>query len=518
MNSHLTKWEWIFVLAAGWIAALGVLYPASLYGAGVSSDSMFYLSSADNFARGAGFTDFKGDPLIDFPPLYSFILGFLRAISGISSSILGLVLNAAVMALLVVSTGILLRRCFPERRIWFYLGVLLTLVFLPLYTLGANIATDLLYILLTVWFCLAAQSYLENKRFAWLVAMTALAAACAMLRWIGLAVVAAQFLLVFIAYRHDMKKAFLYATVSSGLAFLPAALWIGVHNVWLSGTWGRATLSSQYVDVAGNLRLMGERMLAWTAPNPVTTFVPLVVVFILAILILNRGKDYRRWLTRLIHNPIMPVILVTLIYFVAVTLTGYTGDHLQSFDDRYQAPLYAFILVVLFASLDELVFSHLTGKAYTAVTLLVIAIFGVWGVYRLDLLVTFARTSRGLGVVAYNDYNTQKFFKSGLVDFLKTNPPSAAMTIYTNEPEALYFLLNRLVEMSPANAAGYYADPELLKAQFPSWPKEEEAYLVWFKPNVKRHHYIPGQLEELSLMERLYKARDGEVYLVRPKE
>ncbi len=91
------------------------------------------------------------------------------------------------------------------------------------------------------------------------------------------------------------------------------------------------------------------------------------------------------------------------------------------------------------------------------------------------------------------------------------------MTIYTNEPEAIYFLLNRLVKMSPANPAGYYADPELLKALFPSWPNEEEAYLVWFKPNVKRHHYSPGQLEELSLMERLYKARDGEVYLVRPQ-
>ena len=209
MNSHLTKWEWSFVLAAGLIAALGVLYPASIYGAGVSSDSMFYLSSADNFAAGAGFTDFKGDPLIDFPPLYSFILGVLRAISGhiLFSSGSGSQCRCHGPAR-GVSTGVLLRRCFPERRIWFYLGVLLTLVFLPLYTLGANIATDLLYILLTVWFCLAAQSYLENKRFAWLAAMTALAAACAMLRWIGLAVVAAQFLLVFIAYRHDMKKGF----------------------------------------------------------------------------------------------------------------------------------------------------------------------------------------------------------------------------------------------------------------------------------------------------------------------
>ncbi len=93
----------------------------------------------------------------------------------------------------------------------------------------------------------------------------------------------------------------------------------------------------------------------------------------------------------------MPVVLVTLIYFVAVTLTGYTGDHLQIFDDRYQAPLYFFILVVLFASLDELVFSHLTGRVYTAVTLLVLAILGVWGVYRARFAGNFRPYLQGIG-------------------------------------------------------------------------------------------------------------------------
>ena len=237
-----------------------------------------------------------------------------------------------------------------------------------------------------------------------------------------------------------------------------------------------------------------------------------------AILLLNRGRDYKRWLGRLAHNPILPVILLTLVYFVAVTLTGYTGDHLQSFDDRYQAPLYFFILVVLFATLDELIFSHVHGRIFTFVTLLVVAILGAWIVYRGEMLVSFARLSRGLGVVAYNDYNTQKFFRSDLVDYLRNNTLAQNLTLYTNEPEAMYFLFNRRVEMSPANPLDYYADPAILKTLYPSWPPEGEAYLVWFKPNIKRHHYSPGQLEEISLMQRLYKTRDGEVYLVRPKE
>ena len=138
----------------------------------------------------------------------------------------------------------------------------------------------------------------------------------------------------------------------------------------------------------------------------------------------------------------MPVILVTGVYFVAVTLTGYTGDHLESFDDRYQAPLYYFILLLLFVSLDELVFSHLRGRALTAALALVVAVFAVWGAYRLDLLVSFARASRGQGVVPYNTYNTQKLLRSGLVTFLQQHPFPPGAAIYTNETEALYTLLH----------------------------------------------------------------------------
>jgi hypothetical protein len=212
------------------------------------------------------------------------------------------------------------------------------------------------------------------------------------------------------------------------------------------------------------------------------------------------------------------VILTVLVYFIAVTLTGYTGDHLETFDDRYQAPLYYFILIILFASLEELIFSHLKGHFTSAVMLLVIAVLGVWGVYRADLLVTFARTSRGQGVVAYNIYNTQKLMESGLVGFLKENPLPQDITVYTNESEALYFLLHRQVKMAPFDSTNYYANTAVLKSLYPRWPAEEEAYLVWVKPNAKRHHYSPRQLKQLAKMEPLFIARDGEVYLVKPKK
>ena len=518
MNGRLTVWEWIFAVAAGLAAAWILLSATAVYGAGVSSDSIFYLSSADNFANGVGFVDFKGDPLTDFPPLYPLILGVLSRASSISPFVWGRFFNALVIALLVINTGILLRRCFPQGRIWFYLGVLATMVFLPLYTLGANIATDLFYILLTVLFCLAAQNFFDNRRVSWLVVMTGLAAMCALLRWIGLAVVLSQFVLVLLVFQPDLKKALIYAVISSGLAILPVAMWLGVHNMVMSGTWGRAQVNPGQVDVIDNLRLTGNHMLAWTAPDPLSTFLPIVIVFILAILFLSRKDDYLRWLSRLLHSPIVPVILLTGVYFVAVTLTGYTGDHLQSFDDRYQAPLYFSILVILFLSLDELVLSHLKSHAFTAAMVLIVGIFCLWGVYRITLLDLFIRTSRDQGVVAYNDYNNKKMVRSGLVVYLIENPPKADVTLYANEPEAVYFFLRRPAEMSPVDFSHYAAAPNALTELYPHWPAEDNAYLVWFRPNQKRQYYSPAELEHLANMEKLYKRYDGDVYLVSPKE
>jgi hypothetical protein len=436
MGKQLSLWEWIYAGIAGAVGAGIVLIATSVYGAGVSSDSVFYLSSADNFARGAGFFDFKGDPLTDFPPLYSLILGLLTRLSGISPFVWGRFVNAAVIALLIVSTALLIKRCFPENRLWLILGTALTVVFLPLYTLAANIATDPLYILLTVWFCLAAQSLLETRSLRWLVLMTVLSLACTMLRWIGLAVVVSQFFLVWFAYRK--VRARVYAMLSSGIAAIPVVLWVGLRNVAIYGTWGRPGVDPAQVNVLQNLQLTADRMLAWTSPDPLLTFLPVVIVFTITVILLNRVQDYKRWLARLSHNPILPVVLSTGVYFIAVTLTGYTGDHLNTFDDRYQAPLYYCLLIILFSSLDDLILSHLSGMRRTAALGAVVALFSIWGIQRIQLLNQFVAEAQDRGVLAYNDYNTRKFVRSGLVVYLIKNQAILEGTLYSNEPEAVY--------------------------------------------------------------------------------
>ena len=517
-NPHPTVWEWIYAILLGLAGAWIVLAATSVYGAGVSSDSMFYISSADNFAAGTGFFDFKGDPLTDFPPLYSLILGMLKWASGKTPFVWGRFLNAAGIAALIVSTGQLLIHCFPGRRLWFYLGTLATLLFLPLYTLAANISTDVLYILFSLWFCLAAGYFLETRSPLWLAALGFLAACSAMLRWIGLAFVVTGAILVLLAYRDQKKKALLYAGLFAVITALPLVLWTGMRNFLVYGTLGRAGVNLGLVDVVENLKLSVYHILAWTSPDPVLYCLPLLVPLILLVVILNRKMDWLRWIRRLFSNPILPVILLTAVYFVAVHLTGYTGDHLQPFDDRYQAPLYFCLLVILFSALDELVFAHLSGRLSQLATLLVILVVGMWGVYKMSSLIQFIRVSQAQGVVEYNDYNTKKMQRSPVIIYLLENPPEPGAVLYSNEPEALYFYLRRPVEMSPTDPGSLYPVPEKLPLLYSDWPPEGKAYLVWIKPSEKRHYYKPEALAQLASLEKLYKQWDGEIYLLTPKD
>ena len=533
MKRYWIYLDWIF---AGFAALLGgwlVLEATSIYGAGVSSDSVYYLSTAENFAAGKGFFDLSGSPFVLWPPLYPFILGVFYRLSGITPFVWGRFLNALVMTLLIFSAAILFKRCFPDRRLWFYLGTAATLTFTGFYTLAANIGTDLLFTLLMVWFFLAAQAYLSvilirqdgtnpddgtRNAWLWLAILSLISAASAMLRWVGLAMIVTQALIIWIALWKDWKKASLYSLISCGLAALPFVLWVGGRNYLQYGTlFGSQEM--KYVSISGNLLYSLQRIAGWfpTFNRAISTIAILLLCAGLVVLfMINRRADWFRWLKRLFTNPILPVILLTVVYFGAMLVTAYTKDHIDPIDDRYQVLLFFALLIVVFTSFEELVFPHLKGRELSYAMAGVTVLFLAWLIYPTQNLVRFVTDSREQGVTAYNMYNTQKIDRSGLTVLLKKNPLRTDLPIYSNEPEEVYFLIRRASKQSPFDPVNYTADIKNLGVYYAGWPPVPEAYLIWFKPNIKSNTYSPDDLEMLVEKEKLFKRYDGELYIIRP--
>ena len=521
MFMRLTRAEWIFTLLVATLGFSLVWVETARYGPGVSSDSAFYLSAAENFAAGKGFVDFGGGPLTFWPPLYPFLLGAIQWATGLAPFVSGRVINALTVSLIIISTAFLLKICFPNRRIWLYLGVLATVLALFLYSMGANIGSDLLYLWLVILFFWFSAVLISRPGIGLLLGLAIVSACAAMLRWIGLAQIAAGFLVVIVAYWKSLKRALISLVIFGAVSLTPFLLWTLGRNYRLYGTlFGSQEM--EYVSIADNLAFTYAKVVHWLLPNTLAKHLPMGViglVLLVTLLLINRKADWLRWAKRWFSAPFLPILVFSIIYLVAITLTVYTADHAITdfYDDRYQSPLFFILLTGLFMTLDELVLVHIKESRQKIANWAIVILFTVWAFYPAWILYRFTTQSIENGVVAYNNYNTRQLNETDLVKFIRKYPFDPSLPIYTNYNEALYLLADRTSLLSPKDYQHYGAKEDYLLEHYQSWPPEPAVYVVWFRSNEKKNYYSPDQLSKVANVELLYKQKDGQVAIVRPR-
>jgi hypothetical protein len=521
MSLRLSRNQIIFASLLTLAGVFLVLLSTQKYGPGVSSDSAFYLSSADNFAQGGGFISFNGAPLVDWPPLYSFILGVIYKLTGISYLQAGRFLNALFFGLTIYSSAVLYKHCFKDRILWFYLGTLATFLFLPLLTTAANISTDLIFLWFEVVFFLAASHFLAEKSGLQLLLVSIISAVATMLRWVGYLMILTEIVLIIIVYWRDIKKAILYCLVFGGIAAFPFVAWVIGRNYLRYHTFF-GPRDTGLVSIPGNIVLTFAKINHWFFPLSITERLPVIIIWLglfVVLLVLNRKKDWLRWARRWIEDPILPVLFFSLLYYVFIILTIYTGDHLITdyYDDRLQSPLFFALLIGIFLTLDELVLVHVRESRRKLADQVIIILIIIWSLYPANMMYKFVRYSLEDGVVAYNNYNTKKLNESGLVEFLRSFHFKSGLPVYTNYSEAVYLFTGQDSVASPKDNQSYTAVPAHLTSQLSRWPEQSRAYFIWFKSNEKRNYFSPQDLAVITDMEALYEGKEGQMYIVSPK-
>jgi hypothetical protein len=499
------------------ISSIAILLAAtSGFGIGISSDSTYYLAAAQSFARGQGFLDISGNPYLYWPPLYPVLIGAILRLTGAPAMTIALAINALALGGINVVTAILLKRCFPENDRWWYLGMAVSWLYLGYQSLAANLGTDLLYIYLQSIFCLVGQNLLERRQKSGVLHLSLLALLGSLLRWVGLALVVAEGLFILIAFRNQFKRAVLYSLTSCSAAALPVLAWLFGRNYLVYGTLFGVD-NQQYVSIGVNLVFSLERITQWFLPLSVIRALDprLIILGISAVLLLaNRVTNWKRWGQRLISFHMVAVILPVVVYFLAMLFTAVSTDHYETFDDRYQAPMFLAILVGLFVTLDELVLSHFKGRWRGYATPVFTGLFLVWLIYPASQLYGFTLQSRRNGVIFHNAYNTRAMWEMPLVDRLKSLDPS--LPVYSNYYKAIFLFTGREVQRSPYDLKSYRADPNNLPKQYPHWPPEEQAYLIWLNMEDNPAYFNPDELGTIARLARLYKGRDGQIFLVSP--
>jgi hypothetical protein len=514
---HQKKRYWLFLVCLALVLIVLGGIATARYGAGVSSDSVKYMSVAQNLLDGHGLYDHRGWPLLAWPPLYSMLLAGLAWMTGMDVFIAGWYLNILLLGINLVLSGMIFQRVFADKPLYAHLASLF--VFLSLSSLRnhATLGSDAPYLTMTLAFLLALDDYICKRSywaFAWMVLLSALAP---LLRYVGMAFAVTALLVILIEQRKSMRVLWRDGPALGLLSALPIFWWLVIRNVMTYGSlWGGYD-DPGLVDVGQNIGLALTKMLHWFVPYlsslmPLLTRPWMVLGILALVLILINFRSRATWLDwarTLLHPTIYPMMIYALVYFLAVAFTIITSDHRYLHSDRYYFILLVPTMVLSFVTFDTLVRPHLRFSA-RQISGAVIVLFLAWSVYPIYGLREYLAEALERGEPSdYNLFNTRAYHEMKVVaEMQKLRQSEPEMPVYSNYVDAVWFYTRKPALLSPVRGA-----PDLA-AVYAGWPYDKPVYLVWFKPNEYKHYLSPQELSQFSDVKLIYSDASGDIYYV----
>ena len=226
--------RWTALLAAiGVLAAALALLRGTVYGVGVASDSVEYLSVARSLAAGDGLVAWNGAVFRDAAPLFPVTLGAI-AVAGPDPADAAAWLNAAAFGLTAFAAGawVRSRALSPLLAAWAACAV----AFSPaLGSLAATAMTEPLFVLWTALALFALDRRLEGGPRRLLFAAAACAALACLARYVGAALVAAGIALLLAHRGIPPRERARDAATFAAVALAPLGAWM-LRNLIVAGS------------------------------------------------------------------------------------------------------------------------------------------------------------------------------------------------------------------------------------------------------------------------------------------
>lgn len=514
---HQKNRYWLFLVCLALVLMVLGGIATARYGAGVSSDSVKYMSVAQNLLDGHGLYDHRGWPLLSWPPLYSMLLAGLARLTSLDVFVVGWYLNILLLGLNLVLSGVIFQRVFADEPLYAYLASLF--VFLSLSSLRnhATLGSDAPYLTMTLVFLLAMDDYIRKRSywaFAWMVVLSALAP---LLRYVGMAFAVTALLVILIEQRKSMRALWRDGLVLGLLSALPIFWWLVIRNIMTYGSlWGGYDQPG-LVDVNQNIQLALTKMLHWFVPYlsflmPLLTQPLIVLGFLTLMLILINFKSRENWVDwfrSFLRPTIYPMMIYVVVYFFAVAFTIITSDHRYLHSDRYYFILLVPTMVFVFVTFDTLVRPHLRFSE-RRISSAALVLFLVWSVYPIYGLREYLVEALERGEPSdYNIFNTRAYHEMKVVaEMQKLRQSEPDTPVYSNYVDAVWFYTRKPALLSPVRSS-----PDLAVV-FAGWPYDQPGYFVWFKPNEYKHYLSPQELAQFSDVKLIYSDTSGDIYYV----
>ena len=502
------------------LSAAHILIRTATYGAAVTYDSSFLLSTAINFLAGEGWRNFTGYPLVGWAPLFPLLLAALGWL-GIEPFEAGRLLNAAAFGLTIFAAGDYLRSHLRSR------GLALTAtatiaVSLPLSDLASHFLTDSLFVLWTLLALIQLASFLQRGERTPLLLGAVFAALAAVTRYPGVVLIGAGVLLLLVRRPLPLAARLKDAVVFGAVSSLPLA-GVLTRNWTVSGTLtGFRKGSGQSLSDA--LGQVAEVFRAWVippnAPDGVGyllwTAVGLVVAAGAVVVVSGRGfglsKQDRG--TALGVGPVIPFGGFALAYLLFIVAIVPLVIHSQ-IPARYLLPVYVPLLLAAALLLDR--FLSIETAGYMAAA--------KWGLASLVLLGTLAHIGfsahRNLTITAEArvagferwTFNGSYWASSETLQYVRTN--LRAGTIYSNGPTLVWFW-DRTA--APGKHQKIPDGLHHLTSNLLEWTADGSPYIAWLRSEESFYAYDDFDLRCLPGVEPVAELADGAVFRVTAAE
>jgi len=369
----------LILLTAIGIAAGVVLWIHTPYSSGVTHDSLFYLTTADNIAQGEGafWSNGQGQlkPLTHFPPLYPLTLALLLK-SGLSVDMAARLLGSALYAANLILIGIFIFQ-FTQQILPAVIGALFIGTSPAFLWLNLQVLSEPLFFLTALSGLAVLSMYASQPDRRLLVLAALLAAAGGLSRYAGASLIVTGAVGLFILVNNKatdrVKISASFGLIASG----PVLVW-AVRNLIRSGSFSNRTPMFHPVN-ADNLRQFLDVIFNWFWPGIHSHWMEIGLLFGLFALFTVfavRNLHHRRAYIRAGASFVLLNLIFVIVYCSAIVVSLTFFDASTRVDDRILSPVF---LSVVLSGLITMANSLPTGMRWAgAIALSLLLIIGPW--------------------------------------------------------------------------------------------------------------------------------------------
>jgi hypothetical protein len=498
----------IVLVVVGLVGATIIIFLINHYNAGVSPDSVVYISVARNLAAGNGFVAFDGTPFVQQPPLYPILLASTKFILSIDPATSAGYLNALMFCLTVYLSGYFLLRHVKSLPL-VIIGTTFVLISSALMQNSLMVLSETLFITLVLLSMTFFHRYLTRKNLTNLILFSFSAGLVCITRYTGIVIIITGLCFIILSEHRNKAERIQQSLIFLFISSTPLCVWL-VRDFILSRTLVGQRGTSSFT-LSQNLKLFYCTTLQWYLPlNAVSTGFILIFVIISAWIFSESG--WKKTLNYEVIKIIFPSLLFVLLYSGLIIVSSTTTAY-DTIADRLLSPIIIPTLFIVFVIMDRAI---ILLKKYFHHRL----IFSLYIVGLLLLINYQVKNTIHIieGHIAYGGwgYSSKSWRESETIKFLNKHPKLMQnKTVFSNEPEAVYILTNIKSQRSPAKTfynSTQQFDSNSLNAD--QWATKKNKWLVWFDNADRSFLYSIDELLSQYQMTEVSHFVDGKLFIL----